>query len=128
MANRFSRRDFHQVVGKALLASASGLLASCGEKPQPVVPESSKAAPVAPKGKLSMTNGKADLRVPVSAPAGETWRYGLTFPFQLAPRTAAAFCNIRGKRGHDFEVGTDVIVFDDITQIRPEQAIALSRN
>jgi hypothetical protein len=128
MADRISRRNFNQVVGNALLVSASGVLGGCAEKRQTVAPESSKTAAVAPRGKLSMTNGRVDLRVPVGAPAGETWRYGLTFPFQLAPRTAATFCNIRGKRGHDFEVGTDVIVFDDVAKIRPEQAIALSRN
>jgi hypothetical protein len=123
-----SRRNFNQVVGNVLLFSASAVLAGCAESHEPVEPVNSKTGPVAPKGKLSMTNGRVDLRVPVGAPAGETWRYGLTFPFQLAPRTAAAFCNIRGKRGHDFEVGTDVIVFDDVAKIRPEQAIAISRN
>jgi hypothetical protein len=95
MADRISRRKFTEVVGNTLLVSACDALASCAEKPQSVAPVSSKTAPIAPKGKLSMTNGKVDLRVPAGAPAEETWRYGLTFPFQLAPRTAAAFCNIR---------------------------------
>jgi len=52
MADRISRRNFNQVAGNALLISASGVLASCAEKPQPVAPASSKTALVAPKGKL----------------------------------------------------------------------------
>jgi hypothetical protein len=75
-----------------------------------------------------MTRGRADLSVPADAPAGETWRYGLAFPFQVAPRRAALFANIRGKRGHDFEVGTDVVLFDDLARIGARDAVRVSRN
>ena len=77
---------------------------------------------------LRMTRGRADLTVPAEVPAGESWRYGLAFPFQVAPRRAALFANIRGKRGHDFEVGTDVVLFDDAERISSRGAVVVSRN
>ena len=61
---------------------------------------------------------------------GEVWRYGLTYPFQVAPRTAAVFCNIRrvNNPGVDFEVGTDVVLFDDLSNFKPLSIIPVSRN
>jgi hypothetical protein len=66
--------------------------------------------------------------LPRGVPSGDAWRYGLVFPFQLAPRRGAAFCNIRGKRGHDFEVGADVVVFDELGRIGAQDAVVLTRN
>jgi hypothetical protein len=77
---------------------------------------------------LRVTRGKPDLVIPPDTPAGDTWRYGLVFPFQLAPGRAAAFSNIRGKRGHDFEIGADLIIFDDLGAISAQRAVVLTRN
>ena len=66
------------------------------------------------QGLLQMTVGAADLIIPPSQPEGEIWRYGIGLPFQVASGKGALFCNIRGKRGHDFEVGNDVILFDGV--------------
>ena len=65
---------------------------------------------------------------PRTNPPGGVWRYGLGFPFQLAPRKAAIFCNIKGSRGNDFEEGTDVILFDDLAALHVEEAVPISRN
>jgi len=67
-------------------------------------------------------------------PSGDTkdqvLRYGLGLIFQVAPRTAAASCNIRtvGAGHWDFEDGSDVVVFDDIATIARQKRIAIARN
>ena len=70
-----------------------------------------------------------DIAVPPGTPSDEVWRYGLGFPFQVAPRLAGLFCNIRkeGTDDIDFEIGSDVILFDDLADIRADRAIPLSR-
>ncbi len=83
-----------------------------------------------------MTRGGPDLRIPPDAPPGETLRYGLALPFQVAPKLAAAFVNIRIRDGvlsldpggDDFEVGVDVVLFDNLTSPRPEAPLVLTRN
>ncbi len=77
-----------------------------------------------------------DFKVPGDVPEGEHWRYGLILPFQVAPRTGAAFLNARirnGVMGHkwghgDYEVGNDVVLFQDIGQVSTEPALVLTRN
>ncbi len=69
-----------------------------------------------------------DDTIPPTQPEGDTWRYGLGLPFQVAAGKVGLFCGIRGKRGHDFEAGTDVILFSDLSQIQAEGAIPISRN
>lgn len=66
-------------------------------------------------GIKNVTRG-AVLHEPKSTLEGQTWRYGLITVFQVAPRTAAAFCNIRLEYppGGDLEVGTDVVLFDSL--------------
>lgn len=66
---------------------------------------------------------------PGSAPE-RVLAYGLGFPFQVGPKQAALFCNIRveGVAVTDFEDGTDVIVFDALDKIRSAPAVAISRN
>ncbi|MCK5734641.1 MAG: exo-alpha-sialidase [Candidatus Latescibacteria bacterium] len=82
------------------------------------------------KGITSITKGRVALTIPQDTPSDEVWRYGLGFPFQVGPKKAALFCNIRveGKGSIDFENGTDVILFDTLSDIRPDEAIPLSRN
>lgn len=64
-----------------------------------------------------------------SVPSGQTWRYGLAIPFQVAPRRGAVFCNMAlvYPPGGDWEVGTDVIVFDDPASFRPIEVVPVSR-
>ena len=53
-------------------------------------------------------------------PPGEICRYGVAFPFQVAPRLAAVLCCLRNE-GHpvgDFENGSDVFLFDDLDRRR----------
>jgi hypothetical protein len=84
---------------------------------------------VAMKGITGITKGRAALTVPPDTPPNEVWRYGLGFPFQVAPRKAALFCNIRrdGTHSVDLEIGSDVVLFDDLSDIRAGNAIPLSR-
>ncbi len=82
------------------------------------------------KGITSITKGRVALIIPPDTPSDEVWRYGLGFPFQVAPKKAGLFCNIRveGKGSIDFENGTDVILFDALSDICPDEAVPLSRN
>ena len=81
------------------------------------------------KGITGITKGNVDLSIPPDMPSDEIWRYGLGFPFQVAPRTAGLFCNIRrdGTHSIDLEIGSDVVLFDDLSDIRSDNAIPLSR-
>lgn len=80
-------------------------------------------------GFTGVTRGPADLITPPSQAKGEIWRYGLGFPFQIGPKKAALFANIRmeGSGNIDFEIGTDVILFDDPEKIEAAGAIPVSR-
>ena len=89
---------------------------------------------------VSVTRGPADVSMPRDLPPGKTWRYGLILPFQIAPRKAAAFVNIRIRNGvlapehvadrmfGDYEVGVDLLPFDSISNSRPQTAIPMTRN
>ena len=121
---RITRRQFEKRMGQAILSS--GLFTWSGCKPRPsekTAPSGAQETPV-----LRMTRGGVDLAVPGDQPADETWRYGLAFPFQVAAKRAALFANIRGKRGHDFEVGTDVVLFDDLDHVSTGERVRVSRN
>jgi len=95
------------------------LTSSCGEK----------AERDETMGITGITKGEVDIAIPLSTPPDEVWRYGLGFPIQVAPRLAGLFCNIRkeGAASIDFEVGSDIILFDDLDDIRADKAIPLSR-
>ena len=88
------------------------------------------AAPVSAAGIIGVTRGDADLRVPPTEPANATWRYGLGSTYQIGPRQAALFCGIRREYGPgvDFEIGTDAVLFDDLSDVRADRAVVLSRN
>ncbi len=81
------------------------------------------------KGITGITKGRVALAIPPDTPSDEVWRYGLGFPFQVGPRKAGLFCNIRrdGTHSIDLEIGSDVVLFDDLTDIRAEHAMVLSR-
>ena len=79
---------------------------------------------------MNVTKGNVDLKVPPGAPSKEVWRYGIGIPFQLTSSKGSLFCNIHLEYGptYDFEVGTDLIIFDDISKISSNEAIPISRN
>ena len=111
--------------GRALLIiwTAGG----CTSPPlEPDIP--TPPAPI--EGITGITQGGPDLQVPPSTPEGETWIYQLGLPFQVDQDTAGYFCNIRvaGVKGTDFENGSDVILFDNITDVSSDGAVPITRN
>ena len=118
-----NRREFHRSVGFATLVSSSlGRIAEGNE-----VTTTSEAGPQQ-RPTLRITRGKADLVSPPTAPSGEVWKYGVSYPFQVSPTEAGLFTNIRGSRGLDYEVGNDIIIFDDLSDIDLERAVIAARN
>lgn len=81
-------------------------------------------------GITGLTKGNADLSIIPNTPQGELWRYGGGGAFQVAPRLAAFFCSIwvEGRGNIDFVNGSDLILFDDLSDISADKAIPLSRN
>ena len=102
-------------------------LAACTS--QPPVSEST-SAPIPNTGITGMSLGSPDLRTPPSTPEGETWIYQLGLPFQVDQDTGGFFCNIRvaGVKGTDFENGSDIILFKDLSNVSAESAIPITRN
>lgn len=76
-----------------------------------------------------ITKGPRDLVFPSSTPADAHWIYQVALPFQIAPSQAALVVNIRLGRTRviDLEVGSDLILFDDLGRIRAEGAVPLTR-
>ncbi len=131
MNSRIHRRDFQKRLTLLLGGASLGTIGGCspGEESLP-----SSSGPS--HGILSVTRGEADLTTPADVPPGKSWRYGLIFPFQVAPRMAAAFVNIRirngvmapARSGDDYEVGNDVVLFDDINLPPSAPAVPVTRN
>jgi hypothetical protein len=118
-----NRREFHRIVGFAVLVSSSlGGIAEGNE-----ATTTSDAGPQH-KPTLRITHGKAHLVSPLTTPAGEVWKYGVSFPFQVSPTEAGLFTNVRGSRGLDYEVGNDIIIFDNLSDIDLKRAVIASRN
>ena len=67
---------------------------------------------------------------PAEQPPGEICRYGVAFPFQVAPKLAAVLCCLRneGYPAGDFENGSDVFLFDRLDGIDPAGAVPIVRN
>ena len=121
-----------------LLAAFLMPLAACGPGAEQTSGRKTPAETVPASGH-GITGASAegpDFRVPGDVPEGEHWRYGLILPFQVAPRTGAAFLNARirnGVMGHkwghgDYEVGNDVVLFQDVSKVSAEPALVLTRN
>jgi hypothetical protein len=70
------------------------------------------------------------LESPPDTPPGLTYRYMLSYPFQVAPKLAGLYVNLKMCEGpgQDFEGGTDVVLFDDPTRLDPARAHIVSRN
>ncbi len=131
MTSRIHRREFQKRLTLLLGGASLGIIGGCAPA------EESPSAPGGPShGILSITRGDADLTVPADVPEGKSWRYGLIFPFQVGPRMAAAFVNIRirngvmapARSGDDYEVGNDVVLFDDVTRPPSAPAVPVTRN
>ncbi len=120
----------------ALLAAAFLMLWAGCESAAEQTATPVDTAPTPGHGITGATTEGPDFRIPADVPEGAPWRYGLILPFQVAPRTGAAFLNVRvrnGVMGHtmghgDYEVGNDVVLFRDISQVSSEPALVLTRN
>ncbi len=77
----------------------------------------------------SLTRNLVHLQTPPNVPKGEIWRYGYGFPIQISPTHGAVVANIHRKqaRTEDYEVGADIIVFDDFNRILPEKGVRLAQ-
>ena len=137
MIDSIDRREFQRRLSLMLTGAALSPVAGCRSEPQEASSGRAGFAPAGPaSGILSVTRGEADLRVPPDTPPGKSWRYGLIFPFQVAPRMAAAFVNIRirngvmapARSGDDYEVGVDVTLFDDISGTLTSTPVVVTRN
>lgn len=77
-----------------------------------------------------VTRGGVDLRTPSKPSPGQVERYGLCYPFQVGPRTAAAFCNLSTTGyGHwDYEDGSDLALFDKLDDLGKVPLTPVCRN
>jgi len=77
-----------------------------------------------------VTTGDVDLTAPPWQKEGEVVRYGLGFPFQVAPRIAALIvdAHIEQTPIYGFQNGSDVILFDDLDTISADKAVPIRRN
>ena len=81
-------------------------------------------------GITHVTRGPLALTAPTEQPGPEEHTYGGAFPFQIAPGKAATFVCLRnlGYPVGDFENGSDLIVFDDVSKVACEKVIPITRN
>ena len=116
-------------LGPAVLATLAWTATACA-------PEKQQATAMAPaalrpsRGSVEVTRGEVDFRNSPHAPAGKTWVYQINLPFQVAKGKAGTFANLREAQapGIDFEIGADVITFDNLLNGGPVKAVPLSRN
>jgi len=87
-------------------------------------------APAATAQIAGITASAVDLVAPPDSTKDQVLSYGLGFPFQVSPKRAAVFCNVRveGVAIGDYENGTDVIMFDNLATIDATNAVAISRD
>lgn len=83
-----------------------------------------------PPGLVMVTHSPPAVSLPRQTTAGQPGRYGLGFPLQLGPTTAALLANVRtiGEGRWDYEDGTDAFVFDDLRAVARGGPLVLSRN
>jgi hypothetical protein len=77
-----------------------------------------------------VTRGLPDVSLPKNSTDNLPARYGLGYPVQVGPTTAALFCNLRliGPRRTDYEDGTDAFIFDDLRCVGIGGPTPISRN
>jgi sialidase-1 len=80
-------------------------------------------------GISGVSRAPVDLTTPRHTPPGESWYYGIASPLQLDATTVGLLANIRrnGTPYGDFEVGTDLILFDDLNKIDAGRVVPISR-
>lgn len=81
-------------------------------------------------GITNVTRGPADLIEPNESGYSGLYRYGPAYPFQIGPTQVALSTCLRmeGLAAGDFENGSDMIVFDDLSKVSADHAIPFSRN
>jgi len=81
------------------------------------------------RGVIGVTKGPRDLSFPRHTPPGQEGIYQLGAPFQLSSTQAGMFCNIRriSVAAGDLEMGSDLVIFDDIDSICSDNATTLIR-
>ena len=122
-------RKWMPPIRAAALILGTMMLSSCGTAPSNL-PQEMGAGPARSSGILRVTRGDRDLERPRETPPGKTFLYQLALPFQVSPSLGAFFLNIREAhaKGTDFEAGDDIVLFDDLSRISGEEAIAVTRN
>lgn len=78
----------------------------------------------------SMTNSGPRLQSVQHPDLDGVAQYGLSYALQISPTQAALILNLRlcGKKVVDLEAGSDVLVFDQLDQIKVDRVQALDRN
>ncbi len=118
----FSRRQF-----TGGLAAAAGLLAlgraAGGEA-------ATDALQPARRGICGIRRNPKALDVPVDVPPGPAWRYGLSYPFQVAADLGGLYCNLKvfGGPGQDFGGGVDIVLLGQPGSPRVAKAVTVARN
>ena len=81
------------------------------------------------RGITGVSKGPCDLAVPLETPTGQEGIYQLGALFQLSDKQSGMFCNIRRASVHanDLEMGSDLVMFDDLNAICSDNAITLIR-
>jgi len=110
-------------LGAALTSACSEPAATRRESPSPVVGTQSR-------GIVKVTRGGRDFFRPRDTPAGKTWLYQISLPFQVSRDKAAVFCKVREGlvKGVDFECGVDVIPFESLSNLTGDDAVVVTRN
>lgn len=124
-ASRISRRTFTAIAAQGAL----GAIALGSPRASSAPPLSPPDDATSPRGIWKTIRRPRALLAPLDAPKGETWRYMLDYPFQIAPDLAGAYLNIKACdfHGQDFECGTDIVPFDRADRLDPAQAVKVAR-
>lgn len=128
MSQFLTRSSFRE---RMLSSAVAALLLCWGCSTQPTSPpQTNTSPPQEARGIVALTKGSKDFTRPPDAPAGKTWLYQIVMPFQVSATMAGALCNIREglAKGVDFECGVDVILFDRLSNLNADQAVAVTRN
>jgi len=120
-SNHVSRRAFavESAVGLLALSAVAG-----ATTPAPIPAASGR------RGIWKIVRNPRALAVPPNVPVGETWRYGLNFPFQVSPTLGGLYCNLKMFEGpgQDFEGGTDIVLFEQVGALQTNRTITVARN
>lgn len=127
-SSRLSRREFTGFVAKSALgALALGSAAGAGAAG---AASSNNRFDSTRRGIWKVIPPRRVLVSPTGVPEGQIWRYQLSYPFQVSATQAALSLNMKASPGpgQDFPTGVDILVFDDVSTIRAEDAVAIARN